>query len=668
MGVRQNPMPNSAVKLLEAYMDFSGGHVSEISNEKLKDNEYPILENADLSGRSSAKIRYGRDEIFPSYPYDADVSKAQGLFFYYRAGASSPDMVLAVSGYLYIKNYDSTSLVKVPIVDGGNNNFQFQATQSVDAVQYKGDMFIATGTKLCELTWTGSAWSAKTTTPYTITSMEAIYIGTNGLADNPNAYVQDGTGVSLAVVGIQPDKRKGNVNQNTVFTAFVTKTSTGQALDYKWEYKQTSSTTWITGRDWTADTASGKTWTYMPDTITPYDVKVTIRQTGTTTPTATLTLQAYEVYPTENKQLNQPLSTSGIQRCRRIVLHWDRILLAQDDTNPYQMYISDLANPRYFPTSNTIPFDTGKQEPITAVVKYRGLLVIFTRSTIQTLSGKDVGSYSRNLVHDSIGCIASNSAKVVGNNIVFLSSEGIMMIKPNQLILESMNVQRVDYPIKSEVPKDMDACGVTSDGQFFMCFPSSKKIFRLYYDAGMWVRDSSSKLNIAQFAVFGETVYNLTTTGRVYKHNKDLFTDCGEAYTMVVESKFLDLSASFNYKRLKKLHVLAKHYPDHTVSIYTTVQADSTIVLTPEVGQAVTDPVTNTTTWYKTITPNMEFQQGTQLGAWVLGEGMLGDISLTDQKASIRGRCRRVKVRFEYSGGKACEIYGFGLEFKLKKP
>lgn len=755
---RQNITPNVAQKLFEAYLDYSGGHVSEISNERLKDNEFPVLENADLSGRGSAMLRYGREDIFPSYPYDTTKVKGQGIFFYYRQGQPEPDMIVAVDGQLWrvdkqqnttLNHYKSNTLeslknrtlndlttpyilIKIPIMDSSKitdpatREFTFQKEKSIDAVQYKTDMFFATGTKLCELTFdtsdawvldkdytkdqmikhsgnvykcktagkstaapthlsgdwldagTGTGtlewsfvsyeWSAKIVVPYSPTNMEAIYIGTNGLADDPNAYVKDTVGEAIKVAGIQPDKRKGNVNQITKFTAFVVKTSESQALDYMWQYRKSSDTSWITGRTWTADTAGGKTWDFTPDTIIPYDIKCDIRQTGTSSPTATLTLQAYDVYPTEDKLLNKPLDSSAMHRCRRIILHWDRLLLAQDDRNPYQMYISDLAAPRYFPSSNTIHFDTGKQEPITAIVKYRGLLVVFTKSTIQTLSGKDVSTYIRNLVHDSIGCTAGSTAKVVGNNIIFLSHEGIMMIKPNQLILEAMNVQRIDYPIKSEVPNDENACAIVSDGQYFLCFPNHKIIYRLYYDAGMWVRDKSSKLDIIQFAVYGETVYNITSTGKVYRHNENVFTDSGEPYKMVLESKFLDLSASFNYKKLKKLHVLAKHFTTHDVKVSVKVQADSAIVLDPEIGQATVDPITGEVVWNQSIEPNMEFNTGTSFGNWVLGKSAFGDVALSVQKAAVRGKARRIKVTITYEGGKACEIYGFGLEFKLKKP
>jgi hypothetical protein len=72
--------------------------------------------------------------------------------------------------------------------------------------------------------------------------------------------------------------------------------------------------------------------------------------------------------------------------------------------------------------------------------------------------------------------------------------------------------------------------------------------------------------------------------------------------------------------------------------------------------------------WTTTTTPNIEFFNGTNFGHWTLGESPFGEQYISVQKARIRGKCRRVKVKFVNSQDKEVEIFGFGLEFKLKKP
>lgn len=684
---RQVVKPNSAEKLFESYMDFSGGLSSETSNEKLKDNEYPVLENVDLAGRGSARRRTGRLLL------TGKAGTGQGVFFYYRLNQAKPDVILAISGKLYVlkktktatwedykdyswntlkdKTWDdlklSYELELINIMDG-DQVFTFQENLPIDAAQYGDDLFVATGTKLVEVKYNldTNTWAGKTINPYKPTVMEAIYIGTNALAENPDGYVQDGvaTGTDIEVAGIKPALRTGFVNSPIKMTAFVNKPSSfSGTIDYKWEYKKTSATDYTLGRDFTAE-PTGKDWNFTTDQANTYDIRVTIRKTGTTIPTPSYVLSSFQISLIENKTTNTPLPTGGIHKCRKVVLHWDRLLFTQDDENPYQMYISDLNNPRYIPVSNTIKFDTGKQEPVTAIVRYQDMLVVFTKTTIQTLTGRSVDDYRRNLIHDGIGCVADRSAKVVGNNIVFLSHEGIMVLKPNYFKLEMMNVTRIDFPIKGEIIADTSACALTYDSQYWLCIPSKKAVYRLYYDNGMWVKDTSSKLNITQFLQYGNDVFNLTTDGNIYKHDQTVYNDVEEKYSMRIETKYIDLSASFNWKKLKRLYVLAKHFRNTNVGLKVKVMADSATVLNYLKGQAVVkDGIVE---WESSEEPNMKFNAGTVFGSWILGQSVLGDVAVSVQKQSIRGKCRRVKLIFEHTQDSPCEIFGFGLEFSLR--
>lgn len=839
---RQNITPNPSIKEFEAYMDFSGGLNSETSNERLKDNEFPVLTNVDLSSRGSAKRRWGR-RLVCSVP-----GVGQGKFFYYRDGQPKPDHVLAVSGQLYVLTWDGTSPFQVPISDGAGGTITFQTTDPIEAVQYGSYLFIATGTKFVELTYdnspawqastaytvgttvksggnvykcttagtsgttaptgTGSSitdgtvvwayqfpeWHSEVVQPYQPTVMEAIYIGTNGLAADPNSYIQDGVDTTLTAVGIQPSLRSGVVNQNMTFTAYINKPTLITYVEYQWEVKKSNDTNWP-GTPAQAFDSTKKTWTWTPDTATNFDIRVTARapianpssalsltasgsgssltatttyvaidfwnpnnqQTTTGSSQATITpaagqnisftvtlpantsaigvyvgtasgpkmlgkvsstgqitysgssstglsatvngsnvtitvsavasatgatssatnttnngvqyaLTGFTVNQVNDQSMNTSRPVDGIQSCKKIILHWDRLILSGDSKHPYQVYISDLNNPRYFPVSNTISFDTGKQEAITSLVRYRDFLVVFTKTTIQTLTGKSPDDYQRSLIHDGIGCIADWTAQVTGNNITFLSAEGVMMLKPNQFILEVMNVQRVDYPIKTEIQQSLDpsACAMVYDSQYWLCFPQKKALYRLYYDQGMWVKDTSSKLNFMQMTHYGADVYDMTTDGKIYTMDKTLYNDDGEVYDMIVESKFLDLGSSFNYKKLKRIYILARHFDDN-IDLKVTVQADSAIVMTPEDGEAIVGQ-DGYVTWQTTTTPNFHFYAGTVLGTWILGVTPLGDIQISVQLAHIRGRCRRTKVRIVHSQDTPCEVFGFGIEFKERKP
>lgn len=658
---RQDIRINPAEKLFEAFMDFSGGLNTEITNEKLEENEFPVMLNVDLSGRSSARLRYGRKLIANRHG-----AKAQGIFFYYRDGEAYPDTILALDGRLFVKPHDATEFSLVPTRDLNNNPFDFQTTRTVEAVQYRSTMYIATGTRLVELEHDGD-WKAKVVEPYTPTVMEAIYIGTNGLADNPDSYIQDGVSVTnnVEAIGIKPQYRTAAVNVPITMTAYINRPSGyTDSVDYKWEYKKSSENSWTVSADFEEDE---KAHEFAFDTATNYDIRVTVRKNGDTADPElpqTYVMTGYEVKAVEDRTGVHPVT--GIHTCNRIVLHWDRILLYGDTHNPFQMYVSDLQNARYFPVSNTINFDTGKQEAITAAVRFQNMLVVFTKTTIQTLLGKSTDDYERYQIHDGIGCVAGWSARVVGNNVLFLSHEGVHALRPNPYRLDTMNVKRVDEQVKSEMPTDENACAVVTDSQYWLCFPDRKEIYRLYYETGVWVKDKSNNLDIVQFLLYGEDVYNITSKGNLYQHDTTTFTDAGLDYEMVVETKLHDLSASFNNKKLRRLYVLARHYPTHSTELYVTVQADSSIVLSPESGEVILHE-NGSVQWIERTEPNFHYYTGTILGAWIMGTSAFGDLTLSVQRANIRGKCRRVKVQFRGGKGQPIEIFGFGLEFKMKK-
>jgi hypothetical protein len=271
------------------------------------------------------------------------------------------------------------------------------------------------------------------------------------------------------------------------------------------------------------------------------------------------------------------------------------------------------------------------------------------------------------MIHDGLGCVAGRSAVVVGNNVLFLSHDGVYALKPNPYRLETMNVGRIDQSVQREIdPTQTDACAVVHDSQYWLCFPSKKEIYRYYFERKVWTKDASTKLNIAQFLLSADDVFNMTTDGYVYKHDRNVFTDAGVPYDMIIESKFYDLSASFNNKKLKRLYILARHEKDYDVNMYVTVKADSALAITPDSGTIDEDDV-NGWSWKVVTAPNFEFLRGTTFGTWIVGDSPFGDVELSVQRASVRGKCRRVKFTVRTSSTEPCEMYGFAFQFKLKK-
>lgn len=654
---------NPAVKLFEAYSDFSGGMNTEISNERLADSEMLYLENVDLSSRGSLKKRAGFRRITTN-----DLNGVgQGMFFYFKDGGNNPpQFVIASGGKLYIQEYagDTAKLASIKNTDGTDFG-AFQTARPIDATQYKDTLYLATGTKL--LTYKGEVDETgnpivRVLEPYKPTPLEAIYIGTNALADNPDAYIQDRVAGQLAVLGIKPSKRSGVANEVTTFIAYIEKPET-MTVEYKWEYKLQSASTFTLGKDFNVS----NTWEFKPTTVGTYTIKVTVRDKAATTTTSEYEIPNYEILEVADKR-DEIIDHTDIHTCTMIKLHWDRLLLARGDKYPEYLYMSDLNNPAYIPMTNALRFESGRNEAITALQRYRDMLVVFTRTTIQALFGKSPRDYERRLIHDGIGCVAPRSCRIVGNGITFLSEEGVQELRSVGQTQEYLNVKKLDGSVTSLIQPIENAIGAYYNNQYRLNFPDQNIIYRLYPQDEVWTHDKSSRLHFSSMKSYsGDFFYQDNQTGVLYQLDRSLTSDDGEVYKMVARTKWYDLGAEYNYKKLKKLYILAKHYTK-TVNLYVTVYADAREALSVDKSYAtVTEQ--GDTEWVSLQEPNFQFRAGTILGEWVLGVDPLGYTDMSVQMTNLQsGKCRRVQLTFEHRDDSPVEIFSFGILFKAKKP
>jgi hypothetical protein len=92
----------------------------------LRENEFPIMQNVDMSNRGSSKRRAGR---YLLYNLDA---KGQGMAQYYRSTTSSPDLIIFKGGKFYLSKASVSfvpensatypSLIEIPIQNDGSRS------------------------------------------------------------------------------------------------------------------------------------------------------------------------------------------------------------------------------------------------------------------------------------------------------------------------------------------------------------------------------------------------------------------------------------------------------------------------------------------------------------------------------------------------------------------
>jgi hypothetical protein len=645
--VRSGYYTNPSEKKLETFNDFTGGLNTVTTNDNLSDTELVYLENADLDSRGNISRRLGmQTHLTPPV-----TGFGQGYFRYYKTDGTFEE-ITAVNGRLYKAGVE---LAITGLASG------FQTTRKIEAVQFQSSLYIATGTNLVEYDGT----TAKVIVPYKPVGQEALYVGFNGLYPDPVNYASDTTDVFNSIDTVIFDKRYGVINQKITTTIIVTKIS-ADTLEYKTEVALPSSpTTFTTVQDW-ALAATGKTVNYTPTTVGDYAFRFTIRKQGTTGQDIVYNVPKYTVNQTDQ---NTTLSVATMQTCNRIFVHNDRLCLYGDTTYGNQLYFSHLNKPRYFPVNNTIDFKSNRQEGLTAVVKFRNLLVAFTPSNIQALSGTSPQDFVKKVINSSVGCVAPYSAVVVENFIHFVSKEGIFALVSTGTVDDRMNVRRLDEKIWNVLPQSTDCVGAYFNKQYHLVYPTDKVRFRYYTQMGTWTKDTSTKMTLNHLSEWNGLLYGQRSdVGDMVKFDpkaSSVVTDLGEVYKFILESKYFDFGQPYHVKVLKQMQILMKvQGVSSDLKVY--VSADSNVVINPDKQEIAI--INGSVQWVTTTAPNVSIDAGTVLGSWTMGESAFGTLDSAVSKVKLSGKCRRTKIRIVHEENVPCSFLGVAYIFKLRKP
>ncbi|MGG4267437.1 hypothetical protein [Peribacillus simplex] len=585
--------------------------------------------------------------------------KGQGYFRYYRPDGSFKSIV-AVNGKLIL---DGGDLAIKGLPDG------FQNERMIEAVQWKNRLFIATGTKLVEYDGT----IAKVVEPYKPKPLEALYIGLNGLSDFPDNFMEDGESANLQINGVVPNLQKGVVGQKTTFNTFISKPVEINQVEYKYEYGKRS---WSTnsgdisnlklGKDW----SDSKTWGFTPTDDTDWIIQVSVRVKATDIAPAgepeIFTIPTYKVTPYNE---NKAVDTNWVGTCNRIMLYWDRLIVYGDNTHASQVYISHLSNPRYFPVNNTLDFENPEQEAISKIITFRDMLIIFMPSSVQGLFGKAPDGDSpfvRHVIHTGIGCIAPETAKVMGNTVVFLSKEGVQMLKSFDFNENRMNIQELDASIKDQITADKNACGLVFDNQYHLTFPDRKERYRYYVNKGVWTKDASPYFDFGRMYEWqSELVVQSLYSGEIYQFSPGVYNDLGHIYEDRILTKSFDMGLPYNPKKIREIQIISERN-NYNTELSVNVQVDDNAVvsserITPYIeGNKVVPNISNE--------PNVFIDAGTVLGSWKMGVSSFSK-SNTEKvviPCSGKGRTMSVDIRNKQDSPQA--ILGLAVAFKVKKP
>lgn len=602
-------------KKFEVYKDFSGGMNTISAQDTMNDRELSQGINTSLDERGAVGRRHG---MVTHRMAVLTEGMAQGTFRHYKTSAVY-DELIARGGQLEINGVPVT----ITGLEGG-----FQTDRFIEAVQYYDKTYIATGTKL--LVYDGETVSV--VAPYAPNPLEALYIGTNAIADDPSNFLSDGTGSTLQIAGVTFSSRYGIMNEPFTLTAYHIKKAE-DTVEYQFEYRYPfmEEGKWILGQDWNVD----KDWTFTAQGEGAMQFRINARPQGTEVASAQYLVPKYTIKPAKDPNDVNP-TQGGIHTCNRILLHWDRLIIYGDTTNFNVIYFSHLKSPNYFPFPNSEQFQTERNEPVTSVLRFRDYIVAFTDTSIQALFGKSPADFRRVVLNTAVGCIAPKSAVVMNNYIAFLSQEGVYYLKSVGYVDDKANVARLDTPIQNMMYTDKNAVAIVDDGQYQIVFPDRNERFRYYQEMNVWVMDKSSSMDLIGLYLHDQKLYAQRKNGDVVRFDEGVYTDLGIVYPVIIETKYFDFGQPYHTKKLKELQLTMKAPEEGTVA-------------SVKVFIDGTDHMTNIVDWLPKLSPTEEY-------------------SMFVDKLKVSGRCLRVKVRIEHNLDEWMQFLGLSFIFKMKKP
>lgn len=684
---------------MEIFGSYSGGMVSQTHPEKLKDNQSILIENADIIQGGSLEARgayaqsnncevihfYTMDDladegitfnnltsytfaqistggvsrpnhddskyfktmeqyivekitfdVLKNYTMDSlknqgvlkpNTGDSQGMFRYYTSDGFTD--IVAIKGKLYTIA-DDIIYKKLPI--SGLRNFQ--TTRTINAVQYRDKMYIATGSGL--VVYDGT--KASLVSAYRPTGLEALYVGTNGYAANPDNYLSDTTGAANTILGVTTSTRYGVINQPVIFTAYI-ESIPSDILEYKFEYKNVNDIDYIMVKDWSTSKELSTSFQLQGD----YMIRVSLREQGAPLLISQYILPRYTINTTfGDKEEDTGINFDNLAACNKIFIHYDRLFLYGDTKNKDHLYISHLNKFDYFPRSNTIKVTDPLRGAIQSVKQFRHFLIFFTDGSIQIMTGMSPTDYTTEYIHTTLGTTHPYSVQVMRNYLSFIGNDnGVYILKPvrmTTLTSTMMDVQRIDLDIRDTmtdlVTKSTKTLSTITDTQYFLYIETDKQnyVYRYYYDYNIWVRD---KIELS-FQTLG-TLNNIVTAcatnnGTIYKLDKTKFLDgTNSTYTMKIISKDFNFNLPHHRKKLKQYQLITKLTPVTTIEVR--IFADNTLL--------------NVTTLNYDSNQNSDAQK----------------LSVTSS-----GRFRYVKTEVSTIVKEALQLIGYGFVFKQNTP
>lgn len=377
----------------------------------------------------------------------------------------------------------------------------------------------------------------------------------------------------------------------------------------------------------------------------------------------------------------------------------DRLVLYSGNT----ILFSDLGKPDYFPNYNYVILSLIANDKIQRISYFRGSWIIFTKDSIYRMSGTfGNDDFKIVLINDTIGCYAPDSVRGINNSLVFLSRDGLYMLKQSFYMEGLENVEKVDKNIKGVIDIDLEHESLLYNEQYWLIQKSNsvivntvKQYFNMEYKSKVFpyvvdiYAENPNEITISNgdlISIHNGIFYKYDVGYTDFLPQGSLEADIPDyCYKVSIVTPNYSLGSPTHDKKFKNIYV--KTESESVFPIYVTIYLNNLVWKTPyeyaalinEFGEIeyreilgvsdITTTVddTNNLVLSEEITP-VELLEG----AFVLGDSELGTIGLGANKYQTHkivtaGKGKSMALRIEQKTNAFFAITNLGILYKLGK-
>lgn len=333
------------------------------------------------------------------------------------------------------------------------------------------------------------------------------------------------------------------------------------------------------------------------------------------------------------------------------------------------------------------------EESVTGINYFRQYYAIFTNKRIKRMTGAfGTDSFGIYPLNDFVGCSNGYTIRAVGNNLLFLGSDGVYKLKQGYLGEGTENVEKIDILLNNELNMNnvlqafvmnSNYIIVKNDGRTWMLYNAETEAFYEYNLEGLTSQvyngDSIdldiSKTMLPFYTIFPSNIYDANGNFLVvpmynYNYNSDYskatlagtsfrifrFSDLeflvqqlrhmdGYGFISTLETHNMNMGYPTNNKKFKDLYIKLINESGHAIPLYITVYVDDSKVIDPDTYKIMYDEPTNTYYYVKVSESNKVLDISRSLGEFVLGKDPLGDKTIQQIKLRVGAKGRSIKIK-----------------------